>query len=254
MEPTRLNLGTREVLLDKYCSDCKTIIDAAARAKRMAEMEEALKERRRRRAYDLWEQANLGPRFARSTFQTWEVREGTERAYKTAKDYVAEWLLDEGLGLILVGPAGCGKSHIAAAVVQALMDKGSLCIFQSVPDLLKKIRATYGNEGNEGADMVKALEDCDLLVLDDLGSERWTAWAEEQIYTLIDHRYRNEKPIVVTTNLKLNKLEQVLGTRIMDRLVEMCRAVSMDCTSYRKKRAELRKLGIGGEKPCASSI
>jgi len=218
----------------------------------MAEMREDREAARRRRAFELWEQANLGPRFSRSTFDTWEERDGTDRAYRTVKDYVAGWPGDDGLGILLVGPAGCGKSHLAAAAVQALLDKGALCIFQSVPELLKRIRAAYGADGSEDGDLVKALEECDLLVLDDLGSERWTPWAEEQIYTLIDHRYRHEKPVIVTTNMSLKRLESALGTRIMDRLVDMCRPVAMNCTSYRKRRAELRKVAAGGGAPCVS--
>lgn len=251
-EPGTINLGSRKVSIDRYCDECKLKNELEFVRRWRTELKASREQSKKLRGFELWEQANLGPRFARSTFNTWEQLTGTERAFKAVRRFVDEWPHDEGLGLLLVGPVGCGKSHLAAAAIQELLNRGVFCIFQSVPELLRRLRSSFGAEASSSDEMMKALEECELLVLDDLGSERWTAWAEEQIYTLIDYRYRHEMPTVVTTNMTLKQLEKSLGTRIMDRLVDMCLPVSLESTGYRRRRAELRKLGLG-DGACASS-
>ncbi len=237
-------LGRR---VDSYCAGC---LDAMKRedAEHMARLaEQAKKEARQRRLDALWESASLGPRFIAATFDCWESMPGTERALEQVKKYAAGWPYEDGRGLLLTGSTGCGKTHLAAALVRSLLEKEVPCVFQSVPELLRRLRAGMGSPaGSWSADeLTRSLEECSLLVLDDLGSERWTAWAEECLYTLIDYRYRHQQPMVVTTNLDLKALETAVGTRILDRLVEVCQPLQLQCGSFRRRKAELRVADAG---------
>lgn len=80
-------------------------------------------------------------------------------------------------------------------------------------------------------------KNADLIVLDDLGAESSTGWAVEKLYMLVDMRYRDEKPLIVTTNYGLEELKEKLGIRIFDRLIEMCCPVEIGGTSRRLKSA-----------------
>lgn len=200
---------------------------------------------RRQRIAKLFEQSQLGPRFARSRFDTWEFEPGTGTALQACRNYVDNWpptpVGDYPIGLLISGSTGCGKTHLAAAIANELMQREVSVVFQSVPELLIRIRSTYGRESTETeAQLLDALVGCDLLVLDDLGTERVTQWTESTVYTIIDQRYRFERPLIATTNLTPKQLETAVGTRTMDRLVEICRIVLMKGRSYRRKRAERR--------------
>lgn len=199
---------------------------------------------RRRRIDRLFEQSKLGPRFQRSTFDSWHKRDGAEAACQAAKSFVVNWPPAQGVGMILSGPTGSGKTHLAAAIANELTEREHTVIFQSVPELLLRIRSTF-NRGAETTEeqLVNELLRCHLLVLDDLGSEKATEWTEATLFELIDQRYRLERPVVVTTNLSPAALGKAIGTRTMDRLVEMCDIHTIQASSYRRELAEQRKAG-----------
>ena len=196
-----------------------------------------------KRINDLFEQSKLGARFSECTFENWMKRDELQHAYEAAVAYVVNWEkhLKNGNGLLFFGSVGTGKSHLAAAIVNALIQCGVTAIFQSTPDLLRRFRATYDEESKiKESVLMEALVEVDLLVLDDIGAEKWTEYSEAQLYQIIDMRYRWKKPIIITTNLRITedpKLEDCIGPRAMDRLIEMCDLVELKGTSYRKLQA-----------------
>jgi DNA replication protein DnaC len=108
-------------------------------------------------------------------------------------------------------------------------------VFQNVPELLARIRATFDKGSTEHPeDLVQALEACDLLVLDDPGAEQVTPWVVGQVCRLIDARYRHKRPLIVTTNLTLAQLAETFGERAADRLIHACSIVPMYGTSWRQ--------------------
>lgn len=217
---------------------CECVFEREAQEE--ARRKEAERQERIERLFSL---ADLGPRFAECTFETWVERKGSERCHELALEYAENFgeHYGRGEGLLLMGEPGNGKTHLAAAIVNQLVPKGKTCVFRSVPALLKKLQETYrdGSKVTE-SEVLAILQEADLLVLDDLGSEKVTEWAESTLYYIVDERYRWKKPLVVTTNCRLEVLEERIGTRTIDRLLEMCVLVENRATSYRRERAKER--------------
>ncbi|MBC8077889.1 MAG: ATP-binding protein, partial [Chloroflexales bacterium] len=139
---------------------------------------------------------------------------GVQRVLAIAEAY-AETL--EGW-LVLWGAYGCGKTHLAAAVANAALARGRGTIFAAVPDLLDHLKATFAPSSSETYDeRFELLRTVDLLVLDDLGTESATAWAREKLYQLINHRYVQRLPLVVTSNVSLDLLDGRIRSRLQDR-------------------------------------
>jgi len=143
---------------------------------------------------------------------------------------VGDWIdsmekhLEEGTGLWLMGNTGTGKTTLAMLVSKEALKRGHSVAIYSLPKLLARIRATFDAQvGEESyAEFFERLCDVDLLHIDDLGAEKQTEWVLEQLYALVNERYEREKPIVVTTNLSQEQLEDQIGERTVSRLIEIC--------------------------------
>lgn len=215
--------------------------------------ERALRDREEQRAKieGLFALASLGPRFSDCTFDNWEPKPGTEPMHAAAVKYAAEFPAN-GRGLLFYGQPGNGKTHLAAAVVNGVIPLGMSCVFRSTPALLKQIeRANRPGSKEDEAALYQAMHDADLVVLDDLGAEKWTEHREMALYLIVDDRYRWRKPVICTTNCTLDELEEKVGERTFDRLLEMCAGgvIQNSGKSYRKEQAAKRIASIkkGGE-------
>lgn len=131
--------------------------------------------------------------------------------------------LSEYKGLLLLGPVGCGKSHLAAGILREIVLKGYSGLFYNSPDLLSEIRATFqqGSEISED-DLIEEISSVDLLVLDDLGAEKVTDFVLDRFYLIINKRYESCLPLIVTTNCDMETLRGRLNNRVVSRLMEMC--------------------------------
>jgi DNA replication protein DnaC len=154
--------------------------------------------------------------------------------------------------VLLCGKTGCGKTHLAVAMMRESIqsDKQVISVypwdnrggkrgrFVTVPELLLEIRQSY-NQGDNETDTESGIIDkyskCELLILDDLGAEKTTEWTESTLYLIIDRRNRDRKWTIVTSNLSLPEIEQHLGARIASRLSDM-KVVNIKLPDYRKKR------------------
>ncbi len=196
----------------------------------------------------LFGQEQLGPKFRNATFENWVKLPGTQNAYQEAVGYVQERRWRKGEGLLFFGGTGNGKSHLAAAIFNELVPIGVAAIFKVMPDLLGKIQSTYGKNGRDVDEsmIINTLCEADLVVLDDLGSERLTDWSLEKMFRIINSLYTNEKALIITTNCDIQKeFKEKVGARIYDRIIEMCRLVENNGDSYRIKIATARMKAIG---------
>lgn len=139
------------------------------------------------------------------------------------KEYVKnfEKAKDKNMGIIFTGGFGTGKSFYACSIANALIDRGISALVTSLPYMLNRLQSSQFKQ-EVFDDLIKP----DLLVVDDLGSERGTDYALEQVFILIDTRLRSGKPLIVTTNLSMNELknpENRAYGRIYDRILGMCK-------------------------------
>ena len=118
--------------------------------------------------------------------------------------------------LALMGSYGCGKTHLAAAIANTCVEYGMSTIFLTVPDLLDWLRNSYGAADVTFEQRFDEIRNIDLLVLDDLGTQNSTQWAEEKLFQIIDYRYTHRLPLVVTSNLKLEELDDRIRSRLQD--------------------------------------
>ncbi len=119
--------------------------------------------------------------------------------------------------LLLEGTYGCGKTHLAAAVGNARLEMGDTVLFITSPDLLDHLRGTYGPSSEIGYDeMFDRVRNAPLLILDDLGVENPSHWAQEKMFQLLNYRYSRRMPTVITTNADLDMLDPRVRSRLLD--------------------------------------
>lgn len=158
-----------------------------------------------------------------------------------ARQYADHWeqMRRDNIGLLFWGPPGCGKTFSAACIANALMEAGSFppeVIMSNFGTILRQLLA---KSPQEKEDYMERLLGCDLLILDDLGMERQTDYAREQVFSIVDGRCLRRLPLIVTTNLTLQQLkapESLAEQRIYDRVLELCVPVFFDGESLRRRR------------------
>jgi DNA replication protein DnaC len=135
-----------------------------------------------------------------------------ERSYNQSRHF-ASFL--EGW-LLLQGGFGCGKTHLAAAIANFAVGLGVPTLFITVPDMLDQLRFAYGDVETTFEERFDEIRQAGLLVLDDFGTQNATPWAQEKLFQIINYRYVNRLPLVVTTNLNLEDIESRIRSRLQD--------------------------------------
>ena len=186
--------------------------------------------------------ARIPPRYTKCSFDTFKSAPGTsqDNALLLAQKLVADFPVDRGL--LFMGPAGVGKTHLAVAIIRGLIEKGFAGIFCEFGSLLKEIQDSYNPISKSSELKVLApIYQTDILVLDELGATIPTDWVRDTMYQIINKRYNDQKLTIFTTNYsdargsdKEQVLEDRIGTRLRSRLYEMCKKVVMDGGDYRR--------------------
>lgn len=207
-----------------------------------------------RRGDELLAAARIPPRYQHCTLENFDLPEGARElqlahaaASAYARDYPAALPDRDRSGLLFFGSVGAGKTHLAVAIAQKLLERGIGCVFCDHRELLKRIQATFdpANPATE-AGVVAPLLDTEVLILDDLGVGRATEWALETLHYILNHRYSQRLATLVTTNLedapaslerKEASLVQVVGERLRSRLYEMCVFVALHGPDFRRATA-----------------
>jgi DNA replication protein DnaC len=186
---------------------------------------------------DLYKMSNL-EELTHLTFENFEPRgqigmgpaqaNSLERAFNHARQFAGKL---EGW-LVLQGHYGCGKTHLAAAVANFVVDIGVPTLFLTVPDLLDSLRFSYNNPESSFEERFDDIRRSPLLIMDDFGTENATPWAQEKLFQILNYRYINNLPLLITTNLSLNQLEGRIRSRLQD--PELVTRVNILAPDYRR--------------------
>ncbi|HTW11874.1 MAG TPA: ATP-binding protein [Solirubrobacteraceae bacterium] len=195
-----------------YDEETNTATDCRCRAQRIA----------RNRARSL--AAVIPPRYADIGFDRYPVTEvDPPQTAAATRRFVSriEENLDAGRGLWFMGPNGNGKTTLAMLVTKAALDAGRSAARYTLPDLLRKIRNTFSTDSHE--ELFERLVAVDLLHIDDIGAEQATPWVLEELYSIVNARYEEQRSMVITTNiLNRDELCEQITERTVSRLTEMC--------------------------------
>jgi DNA replication protein DnaC len=175
----------------------------------------------RRRARNL--SAVIPRRYRSVSFETPPVTEIEPRIVAATRRFASriDAQLDAGRGLWFMGPPGTGKTTLAMLVSKAALDGGRSVAIYSLPRLLNEIRETFRAERSH-TDLLRKLTAVDLLHIDDVGAEKSNEWVLEELYSIVNARYEDERSIVITTNLDHEHLREQIMPRTVSRLTEMC--------------------------------
>jgi DNA replication protein DnaC len=161
-----------------------------------------------------------------------EINKTLEVAFNSSQNYARNlkgWLL-------LMGGFGCGKTHLAAAIANQAVSFGVNTLFLTVPDLLDWLRFTFSSHETTYEKRFEEIRDIPFLVLDDLGTQNATSWAQEKLFQIINHRYIHKLPTVITTNLSWSQIEDRVSSRLQDR--ELVVKVQIDAQDFRNPLSE----------------
>lgn len=177
-------------------------------------------------------------------------------AMSIAKKFAEEYPFGPKHGLLFQGAPGVGKTHLAVAALKRLAERGFDCVFFDYQTLLQKIREGYDPAaGGSSREAYRAALETEVLLLDDLGAHRVTDWVLDTVTAIINHRYNEEKALIVTTNLPAvemghdtvrggeiggglkpaDSLADRIGARAVSRLCEVCREVRIATQDYRRR-------------------
>lgn len=176
-----------------------------------------------------------------------------ENAYNQALNFAEQqkgWL-------VLLGRYGCGKTHLSAAIANHAIKAGVSTLFLTAPDLLDWLRYAYANIEVSFEHRFEEIRQIPLLVLDDFGTQNATPWAQEKIYQIINHRYVNQLPTVITSNYHFNDFEGRIRSRLQDpNLVTIVKILAPDYRNPADEigHPELSTLGLHGKQTFGNFI
>nr|UVX87043.1 MAG: DnaA protein [Bacteriophage sp.] len=181
----------------------------------------------------------------RTGFPDAEMREWTfaksdhtdQKNENIARRYVANFdaMRSQGTGLLLCGSVGTGKSFLAAAIANELINQGTPCLMTNFSRIISRVSEKFGGDQKYLDDLNRF----DLLIIDDLGSERDTEFTWEKVMNVVDARYRAGLPLIITTNLTLKDLadpSDIRRQRVFSRLKEMCVFLEVNGADRRNKK------------------
>ena len=206
------------------------------------------------RAERLLAQAHIPPRYEACELSTYNS-DGPQRGVAPAKiaacRFVEQYPLDK-TGLLLIGPSGVGKTHLAVAILKHLvLNKAIPCLFCDYRDLLKQIQNSYNpSVQTTELELLRPIFQTEILVLDDLGAVKPTEWVWDTVSVILNTRYNENLTTIITTNFQDGPAAAVagprgaareetlgdrIGERMRSRLSEMCRIVNLAAPDYRQK-------------------
>lgn len=194
--------------------------------------------------------------FKECSFEKWDHSLGNEKMYDLGIKYTEHFkeVREKNLGLLIYGTPGNGKTFLSGCIANALIKEFVPVVCISAIGILDRIKDSFGKYGDEGVQSIlNCLDNAELLIIDDLGTENNTPWSRATMYQIIDARYRKKKPLIVTSNLTMQQLKKRYDEdcekekgRTYDRLVnEMCTPIENLAPSIRVEKGKEKTKVLG---------
>jgi len=222
--------------------------EEAQKERELRQLQEYLQREKANKIKTLLDYSGLGEIYLDKTFDNWN-KKYNKAAYNAVFNYAKSWpkMSEQGKGLYIYGAYGTGKTHLVAALANYVIKKYLIrVIFGTITKLFMPLKDAIGLGDTYLLQRERErLYKVDLLIIDDLGKERPTDFVSEELYMLINTRYENKKPIVITSNYTLEEFadkydkwtkdygDKDLGSAMKSRLFEMCYYIKMDGPDYR---------------------
>lgn len=193
----------------------------------------------------LFQNNNLGKRQLNSTFENYKITNKNKKAYENAKKYANKLINGEtDKGLFITGTYGVGKTYLASCIANETIKNKNTVVFGTLIQLLDYIKDTYKDSAVSDKEYLNLYSSVDLLIIDDLGKEKPTEWVLEKLFLIVNNRYNNYLPIVITTNYNRNQLRERLCVNknysmvdsIISRLYEMCGGIEIKDEDHRMRK------------------
>lgn len=201
--------------------------------------EQAMRDRARQRAEAALGRAAIPERFANRKLDNYKVEnEGQRKALASATRYIENWKdnLDCGTNLIFAGKPGTGKTHLAIGIAHHVIENGGSALYSRFSEVVMKVKESFGEKGKGERQVIDALKDPDLLIIDEAGKQLGTDFEKNIFFEVINARYEDCKPTILITNLQITELSTYLDPAALDRLREGGgRVVSFDWDSERSR-------------------
>lgn len=229
-------MGKTISVLSVACSCEKERIEKEQQEKLKREESERLREEKKY-IKKLKSRSMLDEKFKNSTFENCNEDNRFQKLITICKKYCEnfDYNKEKNIGMLLCGSAGVGKTYSVSCIANFLMEHRKSVICTSINGLLRQFKSTYNSSSKESEkDVLDYINTIDLLIIDDLGTEQLTEWSSSILYEIIDTRYRSDKPLIITTNLQKQDLQNRYHQRINDRIFEMCPLVNCNGNSIRE--------------------
>jgi DNA replication protein DnaC len=200
------------------------------------EAKRLMAEKKQQRVAEIMQNSGMKSRFKKRTFATFVVTTENTLAYQKALEF-AENFEKQGKGLLFTGNIGTGKTHLAAAIANHLMQNLYTVVFGNVTDIISRIYDTYDKDSDVSTtEIIRYLTSVDLLIIDDLGKEYTSENVRTLLYQIINALYEDEKLVVITTNLSGRELSEKIGPATVSRITEMTEPIIMQGHDWRLRR------------------
>lgn len=184
----------------------------------------------------LYKQNYIERRYQNLNFTNFYINSGNEIAVKVAKDYTNKSISKiQNKGLIITGESGIGKTHLAASIANKLIENDKIVLMGRLATLLDMIKETFRDNTKSENELIELYSNVDMIIIDDLGTEKISQWALEKLYTIIENRNQNKLPIIITTRFDKKGLierfsqsqDEQLVDAIISKLYQMCYGITL---------------------------
>lgn len=200
------------------------------------EYEKQKKSRYREIINRIYKQSYMEKNLQSKNFENFRINPNNKEAIKVAKDYTEKCIKNnEDNGLIITGMSGQGKTHLASAIANKLIEQNKIVLMGRLTTLLDMIKETFRDNTKSENELIELYSNVDLIIIDDLGTEKISNWVLEKLYTIIQNRCEKGLPIVITTRFNKKGLierfeksqDKDLANATIEKLYQMCYGITL---------------------------